>query len=339
MALIATGFVGDTDSTDFAPMQLAFGAEHDIEGINDYAVSISTTGDRTVRVAPGVANGGGVRVVNDAPILVQLDPVASGFRWDLICLRRNWANAGSVQVTKVTGSTLEMLPPDRETRPGEIDDQPLALVRVQAGQTAPTKVLDFRYTAKKIITAKTTLALPRKLGVEAQIGESRWRCEEVNGALVFVEYPAIRADFVEHQTARPVVAAPNFWHAAPSDLTAGITLPVRAYRRELTADAQLLIQQQDFDRTHLDGFFRLFRDGRQVPDESNRLDTGPRLREVLQLTAAGPLPSKPLSQSWVLDAGIPYELRFIGDTAGTGRALVTTDSRFTFMRSRTRGVA
>lgn len=101
--------------------------------------------DRTVSIASGRGFGHGVTdktVQNDT---IQLDTIASGSRWDLIVCRRDWTpTAGVSTFQKVNGGATATIPGGRNANPGGIDDQPLALVQVSAGQTQPTAVIDLR---------------------------------------------------------------------------------------------------------------------------------------------------------------------------------------------------
>jgi hypothetical protein len=76
---------------------------------------------------------------------IQLDTIATGSRWDLIACRRDWTpTAGVSKFVKVNGGATAVVPGGRLLGPGNIDDQPLALVQVTAGQTQPTGFIDLR---------------------------------------------------------------------------------------------------------------------------------------------------------------------------------------------------
>lgn len=191
MALTATGFPGSVSSVQFASMAGGFGSLGEVDGQNDYRCTVAA-GDRTVRVDTGVAHAGGVRVVNDAAINVQLDAIGSGSRWDLIRLTRNWSGSGSVSVTKLTGTSVKAIPGAANDTLGAIHDQWIALARVTAGQTAVQELIDLRLSAHKVYTARDLLAVPKRLGIEAVVNDVRYRCVAGNGGVL---------DFVETETA------------------------------------------------------------------------------------------------------------------------------------------
>jgi hypothetical protein len=89
--------------------------------------------------------GYGVTDSTSANDTIQLDTIASGSRWDLIAVRRDWTpTSGVSQFVKVNGGSTATIPGGRNATRGNIDDQPLALVQVTAGQTQPTAIIDLR---------------------------------------------------------------------------------------------------------------------------------------------------------------------------------------------------
>ena len=116
-----------------------------VRSATDWKVTAVAGADRTVSIAAGWGWGCGVidkTVANDT---IQLDPIASGSRWDLIAVRRDWTpTAGQSQFVKVNGGATPTIPGGRNSTRGNIDDQPIALVQVTAGQTQPTGFIDLR---------------------------------------------------------------------------------------------------------------------------------------------------------------------------------------------------
>lgn len=101
--------------------------------------------DRTVSIGPGNGFGHGITDSTFDNETIQLDTIASGSRWDLIAVRRDWTpTAGESKFVKVNGGATAVIPGARLSGPGNIDDQPLALVQVTAGQTQPTGFIDLR---------------------------------------------------------------------------------------------------------------------------------------------------------------------------------------------------
>ncbi|WP_457948319.1 hypothetical protein ACTAQI_20365 [Pseudarthrobacter sp. alpha12b] len=111
----------------------------------DWKVTAVAGQDRTVSINAGRGFGHGVTdktVDNDT---IQLATISSGSRWDLIVARRDWTpTAGVTKFEKVNGGATATIPGGRLYGPGNIDDQPLALVQVTAGQTQPTAIIDLR---------------------------------------------------------------------------------------------------------------------------------------------------------------------------------------------------
>ena len=101
-------------------------------------------GTREVTVQPGRAYGWGVLDDSDTVETLTGAAVDAGSRWDLVVLRRTWTGEtpGSSLVLIQGGPTAVI--PSRSTDPGDEDDQPLALVRFAAGQTAVQEFIDLR---------------------------------------------------------------------------------------------------------------------------------------------------------------------------------------------------
>lgn len=142
MAIISVGYAGTITDADWRRMAVStVGAMY---GVDDYASWRPTVGvgDRAVRIATGGGFGLGVRDVNDADVTLSLASVASGSRWDLIVARRNWTTSTTTFVV-IQGTATKALP-SRNTGYGNLNDQPVALVRVAAGQAAVQEILDLR---------------------------------------------------------------------------------------------------------------------------------------------------------------------------------------------------
>ncbi|NLP82582.1 hypothetical protein HF576_01850 [Microbacterium sp. CFH 90308] len=142
MAIISKGYEGTVNYADWAVLTSHLGAQYSVFGPDAYAVSFGS-GDREVLVAPGRAAGQGILDDSDAPVSLVGATVGSGSRWDLIALRRDWTTSETIPVL-VQGASTAAIPAGREDSPGSQDDQPLALVRFAAGQTAPQEVIDLR---------------------------------------------------------------------------------------------------------------------------------------------------------------------------------------------------
>lgn len=120
-------------------------ATYGVRSATHWKVTAVAGQDRTVSIAPGQGFGHGVTDKTFDNETIQLDTIASGSRWDLIAVRRDWTpTAGVSKFVKVNGGATAVVPGGRLYGPGNIDDQPLALVQVTAGQTQPTGFIDLR---------------------------------------------------------------------------------------------------------------------------------------------------------------------------------------------------
>ena len=145
----------------------------------DWKVTAVAGADRTVSIAAGFGWGAGVidkTIDNDT---IQLDTITSGSRWDLIVARRDWTpTAGETKFMKINGGSVKAIPGGRSMIPGGIDDQPLALVQVTAGQTQPTAIVDLRcWATNGGMVAKDDLVKSylNDLGTEVYINGTGWR--------------------------------------------------------------------------------------------------------------------------------------------------------------------
>jgi hypothetical protein len=145
----------------------------------DWKVTAVTGADRTVSIAPGFGWGHGVTDVTATNDTIQLDTISSGSRWDLIVARRDWTpTAGETKFMKINGGATKAIPGGRLSGNGAIDDQPLALVQVTAGQTQPTAIVDLRCWARNGgVAAKDDLVKGylTDLGTEVYINGIEWR--------------------------------------------------------------------------------------------------------------------------------------------------------------------
>lgn len=186
MAVTFTSNGYDTTTTNpysevaWANAHPAIGASaYGVRSAPDWAVTAVAGADRTVSIAAGFGWGRGVTDQTVANDTIQLDTISSGSRWDLIVARRDWTpTAGVTTFQKVNGGATQIIPGGRNVGPGNIDDQPLALVQITAGQTQPTAIIDLRCWAgngglvAKDVLVKSYLNI---LGASVYIGGVVWR--------------------------------------------------------------------------------------------------------------------------------------------------------------------
>ena len=176
MAITSVGYGGTVDYPDYGKGVVS-GARYTLDRGNPFRPSRVTGGaDRTVRLTGGTAQGYGIRdTESDAYVDVQLDPVLSGHRWDEIVLRRDWSTE-TTSLAVIQGGTSRALP-TRQKEPGILDDQPIALARVQAGEQYVTDVVDLRcWAGDGGLTAVDTLALAYldEPGTRVSIGDTTY---------------------------------------------------------------------------------------------------------------------------------------------------------------------
>jgi hypothetical protein len=117
-------------------------ARYGVRSPSHWKVTAVAGADRTVSILAGQGYGYGITDYTYDAETIQLDPVMSGARWDLIVCRRNWIPAaGESSFQKVNGGPNPTIP-FRSTGAGNIDDQPLALVKVTANE--PLEIIDLR---------------------------------------------------------------------------------------------------------------------------------------------------------------------------------------------------
>jgi len=148
MALTSVFYDGVVTETDRAK-NLAGGPEYGVYGVDDFKVTAHPTIPYAVLVKAGRAHGHGVTDEAAIDQIVNCDTLASGTRWDLIVVRRNWQPAlgGPSTLVAITAGATAEIPAARKVGPGVEDDQPLALVKWTGGLSAPEQIIDLRVWA------------------------------------------------------------------------------------------------------------------------------------------------------------------------------------------------
>lgn len=139
----SVGYEGTIREPDWARLMIhAAGRRYGVVAPSDWKVTPGAA-DREIRIAPGMGFAAGVLDRTDVEVSLTLPAPASGSRWHLIVARRDWqANASSFD--SIPGPTGSASIPSRSVEPGTLDEQPLALVRVQAGQSQVVEIRDLR---------------------------------------------------------------------------------------------------------------------------------------------------------------------------------------------------
>lgn len=123
--------------------------EYGVYGAGDFKVTAHPSIPYAVLVKAGLAHGYGVTDTADVDQVVQCESLASGVRWDLIVVRRNWQPelGGPSTLEALQAGAEPVIPATRKTGPGVEDDQPLFLVKWQGGTSAPVDFIDLRVWA------------------------------------------------------------------------------------------------------------------------------------------------------------------------------------------------
>lgn len=131
MAIITGGYDGTVDEVQLAGMF----PRYSVVGPDDFKAT-TQAGDRIVSIGNGTALGPGtIDVASNLPTIQHT--VATGTRWDLVVLRRDWQPPGGLTEIKIIeGGSTEAYPAVGTAatawnrRPGIMDDQPLYLQQV-----------------------------------------------------------------------------------------------------------------------------------------------------------------------------------------------------------------
>jgi hypothetical protein len=173
------GYAGTiAPNVPWADMQYTLGRMYFVTDDAAGRVTPSPTGTREVTIGVGRIGGWGVLDNITAPITVQLPSVTSGTKYFLIVARRTWGATQATSIAYIDAGTSATIPARNVSR-GVLDDQPLALVPVTAGQTVPGAPIDLRLIGHSAgsFVAKSTLVLGivTLLGIEVRIGTDTYR--------------------------------------------------------------------------------------------------------------------------------------------------------------------
>jgi hypothetical protein len=155
---------------------------------NSAKVITNTSGSRGITIKEAIICGDGIMDIFEDDSTMNLNSVASGNRWDMIVLRRTWnatIGASTSIYTVIEGSSSKSLPA-RNNNPGVIADQPIALCRVSAGQTAVQEIIDLRVWAHnggmyaKDDLVRSYITAP---GTCITIGDVTWVRRVTNGSV------------------------------------------------------------------------------------------------------------------------------------------------------------
>lgn len=186
---VSYGFKGEVTSA-VTPIVLGRGVLYSVEGPLDLQVTSGGGGDRAVSVRQGSAWGDGVLSTWNTGAVLNGASVASGSRWDTVVIRREWtpesSPTGTATLMLLQGGSTRAISVSRTTDAGvTTSDQPLALVRFQAGQTAAQEIVDLRTWAGAgggmVAVSDAALAYLTDPGTQVQIGRSLYTRTMIGG--------------------------------------------------------------------------------------------------------------------------------------------------------------
>ena len=111
MAITSVGFERAVTYAELGVLLQHAGAQYSVFGPDAFAVSAGT-GDRVLDVQAGRAAGQGILDTSDAVEHLTAAPVASGNRWDLVVLRRDWGAKATTPVL-IQGTAAQEIPAGR----------------------------------------------------------------------------------------------------------------------------------------------------------------------------------------------------------------------------------
>lgn len=186
MAITSVGYDGTVTEVQWAQMISAVGSStYGVAGVNDWKVSVHPTLDKGINIAPGTGYGHGIFDISDATATITGAALASGTRYDMVVAKRDWTGAGGVTTFRIiTGSSSRTMP-NRQKTPGSIDEQPIALVRFDAGQTKASAIVDLRVwigPGGAMAVDDMALGYLQDPGARVMIGGVDWTCTVVGGS-------------------------------------------------------------------------------------------------------------------------------------------------------------
>jgi hypothetical protein len=145
MAITNIGYDGSVTEAQWAKLIPAAGSsQYGVAGASDWKVTAHPSLMYGINIAVGSGWGHGVYTTSDTVVPLQGISVTTGTRWDLVVARRNWAGAGGSTTFAIISGTTTKAIPARNTNPGVIDEQPIALVQFASGFQAPQAIVDLR---------------------------------------------------------------------------------------------------------------------------------------------------------------------------------------------------
>jgi hypothetical protein len=174
MTITSQGYPGSLDRVGWAQTtEHATGGRYNIESNTHFNAAAGPGGvDRSIAIAAGGASGRGVYDESDATEILACNPVVSGTRWDMVVLNRNFLTK-TTTLEIIEGGSTPAIPSRLTSVTAGVDQQPLWLAKVVAGQTTIQGWRDLRvWHGPGGCVAKDPLVLDYHLrpGTEITIG-------------------------------------------------------------------------------------------------------------------------------------------------------------------------
>lgn len=210
------GFKGAVTSAQ-TPLILGRGVLYSVEGPGDLRVTAEGDGDRAITVAPGAAWGDGVLSIWNTGAGLNGSPVGSGSRWDTVVIRREWTPneepTGTATLVLIEGGVTPTISPLRTTDRGvTTSDQPLALVRFDAGSTEVGQIIDLRVWAGAgggmVALSDSVRQYLDAPGTQVQIGSTQYTRTMVSGSPQWTTADMALLDRLEQVTNTPWGSSP-----------------------------------------------------------------------------------------------------------------------------------
>lgn len=146
MVMTSVGYPGPITAVVWPDLADSLGKEYTVGGALDWRVTSLSNGQLQASVAAGMGAGHGVRDVETVARTVTFDPqTSSGVRYDVVVARRTWGTTKATTFAVIKGgATPAGSIALRNSTPGVLDDQPLAVVPISFGSSNPGTPIDVR---------------------------------------------------------------------------------------------------------------------------------------------------------------------------------------------------
>jgi hypothetical protein len=196
MTIQSWGYAGTiAPGTVWAQMQWGLGRRYWVRDFASVRATVVASGTRQISLSAGYFGGYGILDFNDTSAVVTLPAVATGTRYFMVVGRRTWGTTRATTFEVIDVGTAPAVT-GRNVDPGAVDDQPLWLVPVTAGQAIPGTPIDLRVIGTEGGTYRANSDLVRQYltfeGARLEIGGTEWKFEAgSSGTAAWVADPGV----------------------------------------------------------------------------------------------------------------------------------------------------